>query len=101
LAIVVEDVMNRELGREAEVAAVQARREHELMSYPNVVGLATGRCARGGKQSEEPCLLVFVERKRPEDDLEPGGVLPREIDGVPVDVVEVGTLKPLPSQPVT
>jgi hypothetical protein len=90
--------MNQELGRQAEVAAVHARRERELLRYPNVVGVAGGMCTRGGESSEEPCLLIFVERKVPESELEPGGILPREIDGVPVDVVEAGRPKPLSSQ---
>jgi hypothetical protein len=93
--------MNQELGRQAKVAAVQARHERELLRYPNVVGVGSGTCTRGGEPSDEPCLLIFVERKLPDSELESGGILPREVDGVPVDVVEAGRPKPLPSQPPT
>jgi hypothetical protein len=89
--------VNQELGRRAQIAAVQSRRERELLRYPNVVGVATGTRTREGEPSGEPCLVVFVERKVPEADLRPGEVLPRELDGVPVDVVEAGRPKPLPA----
>jgi hypothetical protein len=69
----------------AGLAAVQARHEHELLRYPNVVGLATG----------ESGLLVLVSRKLPESELAPHERLPREIEGVPVDVVETGAIEPL------
>jgi hypothetical protein len=69
----------------AGLAAVQARHEQELLRYPNVVGLATG----------ESGLLVLVSRKLPESELAPDERLPREIEGVPVDVVETGAIEPL------
>jgi hypothetical protein len=87
--------MNHQLDRQAEVAAVQARHERDLMRYPNVVGVGSGTRVRGGKQTGEPCLVVFVERKLPEAELAPGAALPRELDGVPVDVVESGRPAPL------
>lgn len=69
----------------ADIAAVQARHERELLRYPNVVGVATG----------ESGLLVLVSRKVPEQELAPDERLPREIEGVPVDVVETGPIEPL------
>jgi hypothetical protein len=82
--------MTPEPDRLAAIAAVQAEHEADLMRYAHVVGVAIGTCTRGGSRSEEPCLVVFVDRKLPERALGPGALLPRELDGVPVDVVEVG-----------
>ncbi len=79
----------------ADVAAVQARHERELLRYPNVVGVATGTPTRGGQPAGGPGLLVLVSRKVPEDELAPDERLPREIEGVPVDVVESGPIEPL------
>jgi hypothetical protein len=68
----------------ADVAAVQARHQQELLRYPNVVGVATG----------ETGLLILVSRKVPASELGPDELLPSEIEGVPVDVVEAGQIRP-------
>jgi hypothetical protein len=82
---------------EVEAATVLARHEGWLLRLPNVVGAAVSTRTRGGKPSRERCLVVYVERKVPESELDEGDVLPRELDGIPVDVVEVGRIEPLPS----
>lgn len=79
----------------ADVAAVQARHERELLRFPNVVGVATGTPTRAGQPAPGPALLVLVSRKLPEDELAPNERLPRELDGVPVDVIETGPITPL------
>jgi hypothetical protein len=79
----------------ADVAAVQARHERELLRYPNVVGVATGTPTRRGQPTAGPALLVLVSRKVPESELAPAERLPREIEGVPVDVVATGPIEPL------
>jgi len=78
----------------ADVAAVQARHQQELLRYPNVVGVATGTPTRGGRPTGETGLLVLVSRKVPASELEPDELLPSEIEGVPVDVVEAGQIRP-------
>ncbi|MGH2545603.1 MAG: hypothetical protein ACRDHJ_01860 [Actinomycetota bacterium] len=80
---------------DAEAAAVLARHESELLRYPNVVGAAVGVRTRGGKPTGEPCLVIYVERKVPQSELAEGETLPRQVEGVPVDVVPVGRVRPL------
>lgn len=80
---------------EKKIAAIQARHEAELMRYPNVVGVAEGITTKRGKPTGETCLVVYVERKVPKSKLKKGEILPRKIEGVPVDVVEVGKVEPL------
>jgi hypothetical protein len=80
---------------DARIAEVRARHEAELLRYPNVVGLATGMRMRRGAPTDEPCLVVYVERKLPPDQLAAGEQLPAELDGVPIDVVETGRVQPL------
>jgi hypothetical protein len=77
------------------IAAVVAQHARELMRYPHVVGVAPGFCTRGGRPVDEQCLVVYVDRKLPESELGTDELLPTEIAGVPVDVVEVGRLEPL------
>jgi hypothetical protein len=80
----------------ARVAEVRARHEAELMRYPHVVGVGEGICSKQGKPTGQPCLVVFVERKVPPGGLAKDDILPHEIEGVPVDVVEVGRIEALP-----
>jgi hypothetical protein len=77
----------------ASVADVRARNEAELMRYPNVVGVADGVATRGGERTGEQCIVVYVSTKVPVGELAAEAVLPREIDGVRVDVVEVGRIE--------
>ena len=74
----------------AEIAAIQARHEHRLMALPQVVGLGIGYRQRAGRQRDELCLVVMVSQKLKRSDLPAEAILPREMEGVPVDVVETG-----------
>ena len=80
---------------DARVAGIQARHEAALMRYPNVVGVAAGLRTKGGQPTREWCLVVYVTRKVPASTLAKDQILPTEIEDVPVDVVEVGELRPL------
>jgi hypothetical protein len=80
---------------ELRLAQVRARYEPELLRYPNVLGVATGVRMRRGMPTGESCLVVYVERKVARDQLAAGELLPSEVEGVPVDVVETGRIQPL------
>ncbi len=84
-------------GGDAKIAQVRARYETELMRRANVVGVAEGTRTRKGKPTGSRCLVVYVERKVPRAKLPKGDLIPHELDGVPVDVVEVGRIEPLPT----
>jgi len=58
----------------------------------NVVGVGVGLRTRGGRRQREVALVVMVRQKVPRTMLAEADVLPAEIDGVPVDVVEVGDI---------
>ena len=73
-----------------QVAAVQAKYNDKLMSCPNVVGTAIGLRQRRGKSTGEFCLVVMVAKKLPAENLPADSILPRELDGVAVDVLETG-----------
>jgi hypothetical protein len=82
---------------DARIHAVQARHEAELLRYPNVVAVAAGFRTRRGAPTSEPCLVVYVQRKVPARRLAAGERLPKQIEGVPIDVVEVGGIETLPA----
>lgn len=78
-------------------SAMESNRER-LLSFRGVVGFGLAPRIRGGMETDEPAVVVYVRRKQALKDLDPGRHLPTEIEGprgqrVPVDVVEVGGLK--------
>jgi hypothetical protein len=64
-----------------------------LMSKANVVGVGVGFCQRAGERTGEIGLVVMVDRKLEASLINPQDMIPTEIDGVPVDVQEVGDLR--------
>lgn len=80
-----DDVMNR--ARE-----VKRRHETELMSIPGVLSVGVGHRKKEPRNGDEPCILLSVldlvrfRQQTREDEL------PGEIEGVPVDVIEVGDI---------
>jgi hypothetical protein len=48
---------------------------------------------RKGEPTGEVALVVMVNKKIPDAELAPDQLIPRELDGVPIDVLEVGDLK--------
>lgn len=61
-----------------------------LLALANVVGVGVGLRQRGGELTDEIALVVMVQRKLPPDGLDPADHIPAEIEGVPVDVQEIG-----------
>ena len=69
---------------------VQARYTDMLMSMPHVQGVAVGLAKRDGEYTNEIAIVVLVDIKVPEDQLAPEDRIPAALDGVPVDVQEIG-----------
>ena len=84
---------------DARFLDVRTRHEAELMRYPNVVGVADGVRMRGGKPTGQRAIIVYVSRKVPRKDLAGQDLLPGEIEGIPVDVVETGPIVALGTPP--
>ena len=75
--------------------SVKRRHVRVLLRLANVVGVGVGYRQRGGQPTDEIAIIVSVSRKLPVADLRPGEGIPHRLEGVPVDVVEVGTLHAL------
>jgi hypothetical protein len=60
--------------------AVKQRHEAQLMGIPGVVGVGVGQC------EGQACIKVLVERETPEL----AGTVPEELEGVRVDLEEIG-----------
>ncbi|HLE13856.1 MAG TPA: hypothetical protein VI776_03835 [Anaerolineales bacterium] len=76
-----------------EVNQVKESVEAQIMSTPNVVGVGVGYEVSGGVPTGQIGVVVLVRRKLPLAALSPEAVLPKRVDSVPVDVVEVGELR--------
>lgn len=80
----------------AHIKAVKQAHQDRLMRCANVVGVAIGRRIVGGETTDEAVLVVMVSKKVPADQLAPEDLLPREIEGVKVDVQQVGEIRAQP-----
>jgi hypothetical protein len=72
---------------------VKRRVEAQLMSIANVVGIGVGLRQIGEEYSDEVAIIVMVRKKLDEAELKPEDIVPEEIDGIFVDVQEVGELQ--------
>ncbi len=78
-----------------QIKLIKDRYSERLMQKANVVGVGIGFAEKAGTKTDEICLVVMVNQKVPEEKLDPDDVIPREIEGVRVDVQNVGELKTL------
>jgi predicted nucleotidyltransferase len=77
------------------VQEVKRRHEQTLMRKANVVAVGIGFQRRGGQITNEVCIVVSVKTKVALTQLKQEDIIPSSIEGVPVDVVETGTIKAL------
>jgi hypothetical protein len=77
------------------IQAVKSKYEKRLLRKKNVVGVGVGLRQRAGELTDEVVLTVMVRQKQPDTALRPRDRIPDELDGVPVDVQEVGTIRAL------
>jgi hypothetical protein len=84
---------SKNAGAQARVRAIKNAYTKELMEKANVVGVGIGLRQQGSVRTGEVALVVMVSQKVPSDQLSPDDVIPEEIEGVPVDVQEVGEIK--------
>jgi len=77
--------------------AVKRRYAPELLAKANVVGVGVGFCQTGGASTGQVGLVVMVNRKLPMPLVDPVDLLPREIEGVPVDVQQIGEVRAQPA----
>lgn len=74
----------------ARAMLVQNKYTEALLKLPHVVGVGIGFVAKNGVQTQEIGLVVMVDEKVSAQDIDPVDVIPKELDGVPVDVQSIG-----------
>lgn len=77
----------------SQAQKVKDRYENQLLQKANVVSVGIGYRERRGKLTDEVVLVVNVSTKVPRSQLAGDDVVPGVIEGIPVDVREVGQMK--------
>lgn len=77
------------------VAQAKRSSKQQIMGKPNVVGVGVGYRERSGRIVQELCVVAMVRRKLPASALKPADLVPKQVNNVPTDVVEVGVLRAL------
>ncbi len=75
-----------------KIRAVRDRHQEHLLKQKNVVGLGIGYKEIEGQETGLLSLVVMVRKKESPSQLDATDLLPSEIEGVPVDVKEVGDI---------
>ncbi|MDX2162477.1 MAG: hypothetical protein SF162_14215 [bacterium] len=90
---------------QAQAVQAQAANEDKLLAKNNVVGVGVGFKESNGVVTDEVAVVVLVQQKVEFSALSAEDVIPRDLDGIRTDVLEVGYLRaqenPLNAQAVT
>src|SRR6059036_1140963 len=81
-----------------DVRAAKAAYEGAIFARANVVGVAIGNKMIRGRETDERCIVVFVEAKKPEAQLRHWDVVPKAFGTVRTDIVETGRFHALRSE---
>lgn len=66
--------------------------QQELISKANVVGVGVGFQQKDGQPTKTLALVVMVSQKIPNQNLPTVDQIPTSIEGIPIDVQEVGEI---------
>lgn len=72
--------------------------EARLLRKKYVLGVGIAKKVVGGRQTDEPCVVVFVERKIPKAELRRKDLIPELIETMKTDVIETGRIVALQSR---
>lgn len=74
------------------ITQIQIEYSDMLMAKAHVVGCGIGFAMVAGEITDQMALIVMVDVKVPEDELDPDDVVPRFLDDVRCDVQETGVI---------
>jgi hypothetical protein len=89
LRIEIRRTMARKQIAASDAQRVRQKYQEMLMGKANVVGVGIGMRRTAGKRTDDLGLVVMVRQKVPVEQLAPEDVIPKEIEGLGVDVIEV------------
>lgn len=77
------------------IRRVKEKYETLLLSKKNVIGVGIGFREKDGQMTDQMALIVSVSKKLSTSEVSAADFIPIEIEGVPVDVKEVGEIRAL------
>lgn len=83
------------MSEQAQIRQTKELHTEAILAKPNVVGVGTGYKVKRGQRTDQLCVVTMVSRKMPLAGLPTEALVPKTVDGVPVDVIEVGHLRAL------
>ncbi|MCK4621630.1 MAG: hypothetical protein KAT62_05370 [Desulfuromonadales bacterium] len=75
------------------VRAALKERSQDLLARSNVVATGVGYKFTGGKRTDTPCIVCSVEKKIAASALSSQDLVPKDVQGIPTDVVETGVFR--------
>ena len=78
---------------EKQASQAKEQAKEELLSKPNVVGVGIGYKTVGQVKTKEISIVVMVQRKLPKAALAADALIPSQMAGVDVDVIQVGEIR--------
>lgn len=73
----------------------------EFGKIDNIVGIGTGNKFVRGEDTGQPAIIVLVKKKMPKTDLQRTAIIPRKIENMPTDIIEVGDIRLLTGRTTT
>lgn len=80
---------------EEDVRKIKDKYVSDLFMLKGVVGIGVGRKIVAGKETDQLAIVVDVVKKLPETQLKNEELIPKSLEGVPVDVQEAGVIRAL------
>lgn len=77
----------------SEAKKIREKYEKTLMQKKGVVGCAIGYKQIAGRKTDQICIVCYVIKKVPVDQLDEADLVPAMIEGVPTDVIESGQMR--------
>lgn len=59
-----------------------------LQSYGSIISVAAGLRTKNGERTDEICIIIEVEKKKPKNELDASHIFPASIDNIGIDIVE-------------
>jgi hypothetical protein len=72
-----------------EIRRIKAEAEEDLLKLPGVEGVDVGYKYVGDEKKDELVIRVYVSEKKDEEDLLDEEIIPKTIQGVPTDVLDL------------
>jgi len=67
----------------------------KLLNKENIVGIGIGKKIRRGKKTNKDCITILVSKKKPLSALSSKDIVPKKIEGLQTDVIEVSIIRAL------